>query len=73
MMHSIGLYSFSFDLFNTVTTMDCRIHKGGNIPLFPFSGFDFTMHRVRLNVRPFALLFIIADCIFRIHLVVTFC
>ena len=73
MMQSIGLYSFSFDLFNTATTIDSRIHKGWNIPPFPFCGIDFTMHRVRLNVRPFALLFITADCIFRIHLIVTFC
>ena len=73
MMHPIGLYSFSFDLFDTVITIDCRIHKGWNIPPFPFCGFDFTMHRVRVNVRPFVLLFIIADCKFSSHLIVTFC
>ena len=65
MIHSIELYSFPFDLFYTIITMDCRIHEGWNIPPFPFCGFDFTMHRVRWNVRPFDLLFIIADCIFR--------
>ena len=73
MMHSIGVNSFPFNLFNTVITIGSRIHKGSYIPSFPFCGFDYTMHRVKWNVRPFALLLIIADCIFNIHLIVIFC